>query len=304
MDENSNYLEIKKVTKSYSSKCAVKDVTLSIPRNSIYGLLGPNGAGKTTLIRMITQIFCPDKGEIFIGGEKLKEKHLQLIGYMPEERGLYKKMKVGEHIVYFLRLKGLSKSDAVEKTQEWLKKLSLSDWKNKSIGELSKGMQQKIQFIITVAHEPSLLILDEPFSGLDPISTQLIKDTIRELKNNGVTTIFSTHRMEQVEELCEKIALINSSSVILEDEIHNVKKRFQKNIYRVESYEDLSFLKTFPDLEVMELKNNYGILKLTNGLNAREFLIKLINKIDITKFELTLPTLNEIFIELVGKNNE
>jgi ABC-2 type transport system ATP-binding protein len=295
-----NYLEIKNVTKSYSTKIAVKDVTLSVPNSSIYGLLGPNGAGKTTIIRMITRIFHPDRGEIFINGESLQDKHLPSIGYMPEERGLYRKMKIGEQLVYLLMLKGLSKVTAIERVDFWLKKLNIYEWKNRLLSELSKGMQQKIQFVLTVAHGPKLLILDEPFSGLDPVNTQLIKDIILELKGEGTTTIFSTHRMEQVEEMCDYIGLIDNSQVILEDEIWNIKKKYNKNIYKIEAEGDLSFIKEMPELKVLEMKNKHTIVKFGENLTGREFLLKVIDRVDITKFELKLPSLNEIFIELVG----
>ncbi len=294
------YLEIKNVTKSYSTKIAVKDVSLSVPHSSIYGLLGPNGAGKTTIIRMITRIMYPDRGEIFIDGESLQDRHLQFIGYMPEERGLYRKMKIREQLVYLLMLKGLSKIRAVESIDFWLKKLNIYEWKDRTLSELSKGMQQKIQFILTVAHRPKLLILDEPFSGLDPVNTQLIKDIILELKEEGTTTIFSTHRMEQVEEMCDYIGLIDNSQVILEDEIWNVKKKYNKNIYRIEAEGDLAFAREISGLTLLEMKNKHVTVKFHENFTARDFLSKAIDKVDITKFELKLPGLNEIFIELVG----
>ena len=300
MDKDKKYLEIKNITKSYSTKIAVKDVTLSVPHSSIYGLLGPNGAGKTTIIRMITRIMYPDRGEIFINGESLQDRHLSSIGYMPEERGLYRKMKIGEQLVYLLMLKGLSKVTAIERVDFWLKKLNIYEWKDRTLSELSKGMQQKIQFVLTVAHSPKLLILDEPFSGLDPVNTQLIKDIILELKGEGTTTIFSTHRMEQVEEMCDYIGLIDNSQVILEDEIWNVKKKYNKNIYNIESEGDLSFIKEMPGLTVLEMKNKHIIIKFGETISTRDFLLKVIDKVEITKFELKLPALNEIFIELVG----
>jgi len=294
------YLEIKNVTKSYSTKVAVQDVSLSVPHGSIYGLLGPNGAGKTTIIRMITRIMYPDRGEIFIDGEALQDRHLQSIGYMPEERGLYRKMKIGEQLVYLLMLKGLSKATACERVNFWLKKLTIYEWKDRTISELSKGMQQKIQFVLTVAHGPKLLILDEPFSGLDPVNTQLIKDIILELKGEGTTTIFSTHRMEQVEEMCDYIGLIDRSQVILEDEIWNVKKKYNKNIYRIEAEGDLTFVREIPGLTVLDMKNKHVTVRFHENFTSKDFLSSVIDKVDITKFELKLPGLNEIFIELVG----
>ncbi len=294
------YVEIKHVTKSYFTKVAVKDVSLSVPHGSIYGLLGPNGAGKTTIIRMITRIMYPDRGEIFIDGEPLQDRHLQSTGYMPEERGLYRKMKIREQLVYLLMLKGLSKSTAVERVDFWLKKVNIYEWKDRTISELSKGMQQKIQFILTVAHGPKLLILDEPFSGLDPVNTQLIKDIILELKEEGTTTIFSTHRMEQVEEMCDYIGLIDNSQVILEDEIWNVKKKYNKNIYRIEAEGDLTFIKDISGLTVLEMKNKHVTVRFHENFTTKDFLSRAIDKVNITKFELKLPGLNEIFIELVG----
>jgi ABC-2 type transport system ATP-binding protein len=219
---------------------------------------------------------------------------------MPEERGLYRKMKIREQLVYLLMLKGLSKSTAVERVDFWLKKVNIYEWKDRTISELSKGMQQKIQFILTVAHGPKLLILDEPFSGLDPVNTQLIKDIILELKEEGTTTIFSTHRMEQVEEMCDYIGLIDNSQVILEDEIWNVKKKYNKNIYRIEAEGDLTFIKDISGLTVLEMKNKHVTVRFHENFTTKDFLSRAIDKVDITKFELKLPGLNEIFIELVG----
>ena len=218
-----NVLSLRNVVKRYSNHVAVNNVSLDVPKGKIFGLLGPNGAGKTSMIRMITSITRADEGEIFIDGEKLNINSPQVIGYLPEERGLYKKMKVGEQLLYLARLKGLSPRDARMKLNNWLEKFEITSWWDKKVGELSKGMQQKVQFIATVVHEPKLMILDEPFSGLDPINTNLIKDEIHELNQNGTSIIFSTHRMEQVEQICEEIALIHQGEIILQGNVEEIK---------------------------------------------------------------------------------
>jgi ABC-2 type transport system ATP-binding protein len=222
-------LDVQHISKSFQQNLALNDVSLSLEKNKIYGLLGPNGAGKTTLIRNITQIFFPDAGQIFFNGEKLSQEHQNQIGYMPEERGLYKKMKVGEQLMYFAQLRGFSKQQATNKINFWLQKLDIENWRNKTIEELSKGMQQKIQFVATVLHEPTLLILDEPFSGLDPINAELIKNEIFELHKKGTTIIFSTHRMENVEEICEDIFLINNGKIILAGNVQSIKQQFKQH---------------------------------------------------------------------------
>ena len=228
----SNILEVKKVVKQYGDYIALNEVSLSVPNGSICGLLGPNGAGKTSLIRIINQITMPDSGEIILDGEKLQPKHIQYIGYLPEERGLYKSMKVGEQALYLAQLKGLSKSEAKERLKYWFERLEIGDWWNKKIQELSKGMAQKVQFIVTVMHTPKLLIFDEPFSGFDPVNANLVKDEIIELNKKGTSIIFSTHRMETVEELCDEIALINHSRVVLVGEKEEVQNRYKQNIFR------------------------------------------------------------------------
>ncbi|HEA19380.1 MAG TPA: ATP-binding cassette domain-containing protein, partial [Pricia antarctica] len=228
-----NILVTKEVTKRYGDYTALDKVSLEIPKNSIYGLLGPNGAGKTTLIRIINQIIFPDEGEVYFDGEPLRPHHISLIGYLPEERGLYKSMKVGEQVLYLAQLKGLSKADAKKRLKYWFERLEIGDWWHKKVQELSKGMAQKIQFIVTVLHEPKLLIFDEPFSGFDPINANLIKDEILQLKEKGTSIIFSTHRMESVEELCEYIALIHRSEKILDGKLSDIKKAYKNNIFRV-----------------------------------------------------------------------
>ena len=226
-----NFIEINNVSKTYGTYKALNNISIKIPRQSIYGLLGPNGAGKTTLIRMLNQITAPDEGEIIFNGEKLNRNHISNIGYLPEERGLYKTMKVGEQAIYLAQLKGVSQIDAEKRLKAWFNKFGILNWWDKKVEELSKGMQQKIQFIVTVLHEPRLLIFDEPFSGFDPINAELLKSEILELQKNGATIIFSTHNMASVEELCSDIVLINKSKVILSGKIKDIRNSFKKNIY-------------------------------------------------------------------------
>jgi ABC-2 type transport system ATP-binding protein len=232
------------VVKEFSNHRALNKVSITVPENSIFGLLGPNGAGKTTLIRIINQITAPDEGELFFEGRKMTSDDVSLIGYLPEERGLYKKMKVGEQAVYLAQLKGLSKQDALKKLKYWFEKFEMSEWWNKKVEELSKGMQQKVQFVTTILHEPKLLIFDEPFSGFDPINANLLKNEILELKRKGSTIIFSTHNMSSVEELCDNISLINKSEVILEGQIFNIKKNYRTNVYELSYSGDPSKLQT------------------------------------------------------------
>lgn len=300
-----DYLVLKNLVKRYSSKLATDDVSFNVKKAEIFGLLGPNGAGKTTIIRMITAITAPDSGEILLDGNILSENHQQLIGYMPEERGLYKKMKVDEQLRYLLLLKGVHKKQVDEKIDYWLKRLQILGWKSTKLGELSKGMQQKIQFIATVAHEPSLLILDEPFSGLDPINTVLIKDVITELKEKGISIIFSTHRMEQVEEICDRIVLINDGKVLVEDEIMSLKEKHKKGVYALELDKEIIDFQQFSDVEVIESKGRKFVIRLLNGKPGNQFLAEVMGKAEIRRFEMHLPSLNDIFIELIeGTNHE
>lgn len=301
-----NILVTQQVTKQFGNHTALKNVSLEIPQNSIYGLLGPNGAGKTTLIRIINQITYPDQGKVFFDGEQLKPHHIAQIGYLPEERGLYKSMKVGEQALYLAQLKGLSKQDARAKLKFWFERLEIGDWWNKKIQELSKGMAQKIQFIVTVLHEPKLLIFDEPFSGFDPINANIIKDEILKLKENGTSIIFSTHRMESVEELCEYIALIHQSEKILDGKLLDIKKAYKKNIY------DVSLEQQTPNL-IGELKEKFQILssnydQIEKQLNfsiqlpsndSRAILSYLSSKAMVHRFVETIPSANEIFIRTV-----
>jgi len=302
-----NILVTDQVTKRYGKNIALNKVSLEIPENTIYGLLGPNGAGKTTLIRIINQITYPDSGTVLFNGAPLSQKHIHQIGYMPEERGLYKNMKVGEQALYLAQLKGLSRKDAHTKLKFWFEKLGIGDWWGKKIQELSKGMAQKIQFIVTVLHEPKLLIFDEPFSGFDPINANIIKDEILQLKKNGTSIIFSTHRMESVAELCDHIALIHESEKILDGRLSDIKRTFKNNIFElaVEVQEPKQFL--------AELKSNFTVL--TTRYDEREqqlfFAVQLISKdsktllhyvstrANICSFVERIPSTNEIFIRTI-----
>ncbi|MEC7753036.1 MULTISPECIES: ABC transporter ATP-binding protein [Roseivirga] len=296
-----NILEANHVTKRYAEHTALNDVSISIPKQSIFGLLGPNGAGKTTLIRIVNQIIMADEGQVLINGEKLEPKHIGVIGYLPEERGLYKKMKVGEQLLYLAQLKGLSTPEAKRRIKFWLDKLGLYDWAGKKVEDLSKGMAQKIQFIATVLHEPQLLILDEPFSGFDPVNANLIKDEIFELREKGATVIFSTHRMESVEQLCDHIALINKSQKILDGPKNDIRNSYKLNQYEVtfkgtlQSGVSLSVLKE----EVSDMGLNKAIIESKNGESPNELLKELINKIEVHSFVEIIPSINDIFINIV-----
>ena len=292
-------ISVDKVRKVYGEKVAVDDVTFAMPPDAILGLLGPNGAGKTSLIRMITTITAPDSGQIFFNGEPLSGYHPTQIGYLPEERGLYKKMYVGEHLLYLARLKGLTKADATTRAKEWLKKFGLDNQWDKKVEELSKGMQQQVQFIATVIHEPKLLILDEPFSGLDPINATLMRTEILRLHAAGTGIIFSTHRMEQVEELCEYIVLINKGAKILEGKVADIRRRFQDDKYHLEFEGDLPASLG----EHYELLNSTpaGVdIQLKDGQKANDLLRLLLDEnVHIVGFQELLPSLNEVFIKQV-----
>ena len=290
------------MTKRYDKHLAVDQVSLNIPKQSIYGLLGPNGAGKTSIIRMITGITVPDEGTIYFDGQPWNRSHTQQIGYMPEERGLYKKMKVKEQISYLLELKGLSAKNAKAKTDEWLEKFELTDWASFKATDLSKGMQQKVQFIATVAHEPQLLILDEPFSGLDPVNTRVIESEIHRLRDAGTTIIFSTHRMEQVEELCDHIALINHGNLMLENETLKVRRQFQEDIYHVQIEGEVSALPPLEQVEILTQQRNTLTLRLHEGYTSNQLLRQLADiPQEVISVSLHIPRLNEIFITLVEK---
>ena len=292
-------LSIQNVVKTYGNYTAVDHVSFDVPKGSVFGLLGPNGAGKTSLIRMITTITAPDEGAIYLNGEKLNERTPEKIGYMPEERGLYKKMKVGDHLLYLAQLKGLSDAEARKQIDHWLTKFDIKDWWPKKIEDLSKGMQQKIQFIATIVHQPPLLILDEPFTGLDPINTNLIKDEIRQLNAAGTSIIFSTHRMEQVEEMCDYIVLINHGKNVLYGEVRNIKNQYKQNLFRVEWQGELpaDFGQHF---SIVEQENHAVTVRLEDENQSNDLLRHLIQKgIRVTHFEEILPTFDEIFIRTV-----
>ncbi len=304
---NVNILEASQVSKSYAVHKALDDVSITIPKQSIFGLLGPNGAGKTTLIRIINQIIMADEGEVLINGEKLNPKHIEIIGYLPEERGLYKKMKVGEQLMYLAQLKGLGNSEARKRIKHWLEKLGLTEWAGKKVEDLSKGMAQKIQFIATVMHEPELLILDEPFSGFDPVNANLIKDEIFELREKGATVIFSTHRMESVEQLCDDIAMINKSQKILDGTKKEIKNSYKSNKYQVDFKGAIQSLSTqFSILEsnVIEDDHSQAIIQTSPGQNPNELLKELIEKTEVHGFTEIIPSINDIFIQIVeeGQN--
>ena len=295
-------LEAINVRKAYAAHVALDDVSLSISEGSIFGLLGPNGAGKTSLIRIITQITGADEGEIRFRGERLNPSHIAQIGYLPEERGLYKKMKVGEQLLYLARLRGLSRADALGRIRGWLDRLELKPWAEKNVEDLSKGMQQKVQFIATVLHEPKLIILDEPFSGFDPINANLIKDEILELRNQGATIIFSTHRMESVEELCDSIALINKSHKVLDGSVADIKNQFKTNTYELEGRG--RFMLTHPDFEVIEQKERenghvFARVQIHAPATPNDLLRFAMTQLEIQAFRERIPSINEIFIQRV-----
>ncbi len=294
-----NILELDHINKSYGSHKANKDISFNVEKGAVFGLLGPNGAGKSTLIRIITNIIAADSGTIRIDGQAFKEAHNQIIGYMPEERGLYKKMMVGEHLVYLGRLKGLSKADATKKVKDWLERLQIADWWGKKIEDLSKGMQQKVQFIATTLHDPLLLILDEPFSGLDPVNSNLIKDEIFELRRKGASIIFSTHRMEQVEEICEEIVLINNGQNILQGKVKEIRQRFKENKYQV-LYNGTHAPTQLPGYEIVVEKEGTLVLKALEGQSPNQLLRTLLDQgLEIHHFNEILPSINEIFIRQV-----
>lgn len=302
-----NILQANHVVKRYASHTALNDVSVTIPKRSIFGLLGPNGAGKTSLIRIITQITAPDSGEILFNGEPLQPKHIARIGYLPEERGLYKKMKVGDQLLYLAQLKGMSKTDAMDKLRIWFTKFDIKTWWAKPIEDLSKGMQQKIQFVATVLHEPELIILDEPFSGFDPINANLIKDEILELREKGSTIIFSTHRMESVEELCDHIALINQSQVVLEGTTKAIRNRFRTNTFFAEFEGKLNLLS--PDFEVLETQalEDDGLashlyrakIRIQAPATTNNLLNALTQQVRVQSFRESIPSMNDIFIRSV-----
>ena len=305
----STILEVNKVVKKYGDYTALNEVSLTVPKGSIYGLLGPNGAGKTSLIRIINQITMPDSGEIILDGEKLNPKHIQHIGYLPEERGLYKSMKVGEQCLYLAQMKGLSKAEAKIQLDYWFDRLGIQGWWNKKIQELSKGMAQKIQFVVCVLHKPKLLIFDEPFSGFDPVNANIIKDEILALQDQGSTIIFSTHRMESVEELCDHIALIHQSNKLIEGRLDDVKKQFRTNSFEVGILTDnveglmLAITQNYT-IQPTNFKSLNNELKLEINLGnslPNELLNILTSRGQVTHFVEKIPTVNDIFIQTVSQ---
>ena len=295
-------LELHNLKKYYATQKAVDDISFSIREGSIFGLLGPNGAGKTTLLRMITGIFYPDSGEINFNGKKFDAANdIFKIGYMPEERGLYKKMKIGEQALYLAQLKGLSRSDAMKKIKEWFVKFEMQSWWNKKVEDLSKGMSQKLQFVITVLHEPPLLILDEPFSGLDPVNSNLIKDEIFKLSKKGTTIIFSTHRMEQVEEICDHIVLVNKGKKVLDGSVKQIKQDCKENLFRI-GFEQLPETTVSSEFDIIKEENNTLIVKIKDGYKPSAVLQNFLKQnAGIISFNEILPSLNDIFIKKVNE---
>lgn len=300
-------LHIKRVYKTYAEHKALHNISIHVEKQRIFGLLGPNGAGKTTLIRIINQITAPDSGEIFFENEKLSPKHISQIGYLPEERGLYKKMKVGEQALYLAQLKGMNKGEASYKLKEWFEKFEIKDWWDKKVEELSKGMAQKVQFITTVLHEPKLLILDEPFSGFDPINTNLIKKEILELREKGSTIIFSTHNMESVEEICDDIALINKSKKILEGNVNEIKTACKSNLFEIVFVGNMiAFTNAlWTGFELIESKQNNGRIfvkvKANNPSEMNDLIRAIINDVKIISVNEITPSMNDIFIQKVNE---
>ncbi|MFY0626416.1 MAG: ATP-binding cassette domain-containing protein [Reichenbachiella sp.] len=299
-------VKIEGVSKTYGTYQALRDINFSIPENSVFGLLGPNGAGKTTLIRIITQIIMADQGKVFFQDKSITPDDVRKIGYLPEERGLYKKMKVAEQLLYLARLKGMSRSDAVQKINQWLDKFEIRSWVNKNIEDLSKGMQQKIQFIATVVHEPKLLILDEPFSGFDPVNANLIKDELLELKDKGATIIFSTHRMESVEELCSHITLINNSQIVLNGTKKDIKNQYRDNTFIVEHQGDISFNQNgYVELKKEALEDSIfkTEVKISDDHTVNDLVKFVTDKSQIVSLNEKIPSINDIFISEVKQTS-
>lgn len=298
-----DFIEVSDVVKQYSGYLALDHVSVHVPQGCIYGLLGPNGAGKTTLIRIINMITRPDSGQVLLDGKPLEPADVARIGYLPEERGLYKKMKVADEIVYLARLKGLDKATAVQRTRQWLERFGLTDWADKKVESLSKGMQQKVQFIATVLHEPRLLIFDEPFSGFDPVNAEQLKQEILRLQQEGATILFSTHNMESVEEVCQRITLINHSRVVLEGDVEAIKQQHKQNLFEI----TLSNRGTLPACEqlydIVESKPGTALLRLRHGAGLHDTVAWLNDHCQLAGFNELLPSMNEIFIETVKNLN-
>lgn len=303
------FIVAENVTRTYEDKIALDNFNIKIPKGSIYGILGPNGAGKTTFIRIINQITKPDSGTIYFNGEPLQPKHISHIGYMPEERGLYKNMKIGEQAIYLAQLKGMNKTEAKSRLEYWFDKLKIEKWWNKKLSELSKGMAQKIQFVVTVLHNPELLIFDEPFSGFDPVNANLIRDEILELKEKGTTILFSSHRMESVEELCDYVALIHNSKKILDGSVKNIRHKFKQGKFNIritdiQSHDIEHLLSNHPIENLIKMDNEYSFsIKLTDRESSKSLLSELSSKGTILSFYEEIPSMNEVFINAVNSKN-
>jgi ABC-2 type transport system ATP-binding protein len=303
-------LKVQNIEKRFINHLALDDVSMAVPENSIYGLLGPNGAGKTTLIRIINRITAPDRGRVFLHGREMEPEDIHDIGYLPEERGLYKKMKVGEQALYLARLKGLSKRDALKKLKYWFDKFEIQAWWDKKVEELSKGMQQKVQFITTILHEPNLLIFDEPFSGFDPINANLLKQEILKLKKKGATIIFSTHNMGSVEELCDHITLINNAENILEGPIDKIRHDYKSNIYEITFNGEAQKLESalnrhYKIIEHKKINGYNGVrVKLLHQTNENELLSLILPAVEIISFNELVPSMNDVFIKVVNENKK
>ena len=299
-------ISVENVSKTFTNHKALDNVSLNVPKGSIFGLLGPNGAGKTTLIRIINQIYAADSGTIKINGESLNRSHTECIGYLPEERGLYKKMKVGEQAIYLAELKGLSRNEALKRLKYWFEKFEIQSWWNKKVEELSKGMAQKVQFVVTVIHEPNLLIFDEPFSGFDPINANLLKEEMLELQRKGATIIFSTHNMSSVEELCDHVALINRSKKILDGQMDEIKAKYRTNTYEVEYTGVINDHILPPNLTLKTIENtdnkNRVLIESQEPITPNTLIKELIQHIEINSFKEVLPSMNDIFIRVVQDN--
>ena len=298
------YLQAIDVNKTYGTKKVLDNLNLEVDEGTIYGLLGPNGAGKTTFIRIVNRITLPDSGSVLLGGRPMTDKDVALIGYLPEERGLYRKMKVGEQALYLAQLKGMKRHDALVKLKYWFEKFDIASWWDKKVDELSKGMQQKVQFIVTVLHEPKLLIFDEPFSGFDPVNANLLKSEIAELKKNGATILFSTHNMESVEELCNDISLIDHSKVILSGSVTDIKQQFKQNIFAIKYKADKTLNINGINIINTNTANNYtdAVIEAETNVAPSELIRRIISEVELVSFHEILPSINDIFIKLVSSN--
>jgi len=296
-------IKVDNISKNFGETKAVQRVSFEVPKGCIFGLLGPNGAGKTTAIRIINHILIADSGTVTVNEVKVSPETQRMIGYMPEERGLYKKMKVGEQLIYLAQLKGLSHSEAKQSIKYWLDRFEAVDWYNKEVGELSKGMSQKIQFIATIAHDPDIYIFDEPFSGLDPINSEMLKDIVIELREKDKTILFSTHRMEQVEQMCDDICLFNKGKAVLKGNLRDIKKSFGKNTINIEFQGDHTFLDDLDNVRINNRSTNFAEIRVLNGQSMQHILKTAMEHAEIYKFERIEPSLTEIFISTVGEDN-